>query len=124
MRPLRLTLARHLYGAVGLAILVLFCGWILVDIAELSRHIGRVGWHTVMPLYTMRAPVLLHRLMPLALVVGTALTVGFWASDRHLQNASALGLHPALLPLLAVVFLSPVVAIWGYAGSNQIPPLR
>ena len=60
MRPLVVILARHLYGAVGLSILVLLSGWILVDIAELSRHIVRVGWHTVPPLYTMRAPVLLQ----------------------------------------------------------------
>jgi lipopolysaccharide export LptBFGC system permease protein LptF len=124
MRRLIGALSSHLYGAVGLSILVLMTAWLLVDFAELSRHFGRAGWDTVIPLYTMRMPVLLHRLMPLALLIGTALTIGVWASDRHLQNAAALGLKPSHLPLLAVAILSPVVAIWGYAGTEQIPPLH
>ena len=124
MNALVRKLASHLYGSIGLSILVLLSAWLMVDFAELSRHFGRVGWHTVMPLYTMRGPVLLHRLMPLALIIGTALTVGFWASGRHLENASSLSLRPNRLPLLAVAILSPVVAIWGYAGSENIPPLH
>lgn len=124
MRGLLGVLFRHLYGAVGLVILVLLTGWILVDLAELSRHIVRAGWHTVPPLYAIRTPVLLHRLMPLALIIGSALTVGIWSSDRHLQNAAALGMKPIHIPLLVVALLSPVAVIWGYAGANQIPPLH
>ena len=124
MSPLIRVLARHTYGAVGLAVLVLVTGWILVDLAELSRHIVRAGWHTVWPLYGYRIPVLLHRLIPLALIIGTALTVGFWASDRQLQSTAALGMKPAFLPLAVVAMLLPAVAIWGYSGANQIPPLH
>ena len=68
-------LMSHLYGAVGLSVVARAR---LADgrFRRLSRHFGRVGWHTVTPLYTMLT-VLLHRLIPLALVIGTALTIGF-----------------------------------------------
>ena len=111
MTPLIRVLARHTYGAVGLAVLILVTGWILVDLAELSRHIIRAGWHTIWPLYGYRIPVLLHRLIPLALIIGTALTVGFWASNRQLQSTAALGMKPAFLPLLVVAMLLPAVGI-------------
>ena len=124
MNALGRRLMSHLYGAVGLSMVVLLSAWLMVDFAELSRHFGRVGWHTVTPLYTMRGPVLLHRLIPLALVIGTALTIGFWASNRHLENAASLSLKPTRLPLLAVLLLTPVVAIWGYAGTETIPPMH
>ena len=70
MNALGRRLMSHLYGAVGLSMVVLLSAWLMVDFAELSRHFGRVGWHAVTPLYTMRGPVLLHRLIPLALVIG------------------------------------------------------
>jgi lipopolysaccharide export LptBFGC system permease protein LptF len=63
-------------------------------------------------------------LIPLALIIGTALTVGFWASNRQLQSTAALGMKPAFLPLLVVAMLLPAVGIWGYSGANQIPPLH
>jgi lipopolysaccharide export LptBFGC system permease protein LptF len=124
MRSLLFPLARSTYGVLGLVLLILVGGWVAVDIAELGRHLVNKDLGLASELYGLRLPLLLHRIMPLALVLGLAVTLGQWATEKHLQTIEALGANPLTIPLIGVLLLAPVVGAWWQIGNDQIPTLN
>jgi lipopolysaccharide export LptBFGC system permease protein LptF len=124
MNRLLLPLARSTYGVLGIVLLILVGGWVVVDIAELGRHLVDKEASFALELYALRLPLLLHRIMPLALVLGLSVTLGQWATDKHLQTTESLGANPLAIPLIGVLLLTPVVFSWWQVGNDQIPTLN
>jgi len=117
-------LTSHLLRVLTVTLLILICGWLVVDAAEMGRHIVDVDGAVAFDLYRYRLPVFLHRLTPVAMVLAVGLTLGTWASRRYLQASAALGAEIHAPALLVTLLLSPAALLWGWAGTDTIPRMH
>ncbi len=109
----RRALPRYVAGRfVGLSLLAfsaLLAGYLLVDVLErldwFARY--RATGTEVLRFYAVRTPLLAARVVPLALLVGTALTASLLAAEGELLGMRACGIPAsrALAPLLGVCVL-------------------
>ncbi|MBM66766.1 MAG: hypothetical protein CMH55_11095 [Myxococcales bacterium] len=124
MTHLMIPLASHLTRVLTVTLLILISGWLVVDAAEMGRHMVEVDGAVIFDLYSYRLPVFLHRLTPVAMVLAAGLTLGTWASRRYLQASAALGAEIHAPALLVTLLLSPVAIFWGWAGTDAIPRMH
>ena len=124
MSHLMSPLAKHLSTVLGVTLSILVSGWLVVDAAEMGRHMVEVEGAIAFELYRYRLPVFLHRLAPVAMVLAAGLTLGTWASRRYLQASAALGAEIHAPALVVTLLLSPLVLFWGWAGTHSIPRMH
>ena len=89
-----------------LAFGMLFIGYLLVDILERLQWFARHQAHasTVLRFYGARAPLLASRVVPMSLLLATALTMGLLTVHREIIGMRACGISVphALAPILVV----------------------
>ena len=105
-------LARYVARSYGSMLLVsfgfLFTGYVLVDVLErlqwFARHQAEFG--EIVRFYCARSPLLASRMLPMSLLLATALTVGVLSVNRELIGMRACGVS-------GLHALSPIVLIAG-----------
>lgn len=122
--PTRFVLARYVtwryLQMLGMAFALLLVGYLLVDVLERLQWFAR--YHAeplkVFRFYCARIPLLASRIIPMALLVATALTVSFFSVQRELTGMRACGVSAssALAPIL--IFASCVAP--GYFILNEM----
>jgi LPS export ABC transporter permease LptG/LPS export ABC transporter permease LptF len=112
--------ARQYLQLLGIAFAVLLVGYLLVDVLERLQWFAR--YHAdaskVLRFYGARLPLLASRIIPMALLLATALTVSFFSVQRELTGLRACGVSAvrALLPLLLLAGgIAP-----GYFALNEV----
>lgn len=111
--PHRHALARYVAGRfVGLSALafaVLLTAYLLIDVMDrlewFARH--QASGDQILRFYAARVPLLVSRVVPMALLVGTALVVSLLAVEGELTGMRACGIATprALLPVLGISLL-------------------
>lgn len=126
-RPHRYALGRYVGARFlelsGLAFAVLLTAYMLIDVMERLDWFAR--YHAtgleVLRFYLARAPLLASRVVPMALLVGTALVVSLLAVEGELIGMRACGI-PAPRALLPVLLLTLVVAPGYFVLRNVVVP--
>ncbi len=115
--PRRFLLSRyilgHFFSMLLLSFGVLFIGYLLVDVLERLEWLAR---HNTTPMealrfYSARAPLLASRIIPMALLLATALTVGSFTMHRELVGMRACGISATSrlsIILLGALLMAPV----------------
>jgi lipopolysaccharide export system permease protein len=96
----------HYLQMLGAAFAVLLIGYLLIDVLERLQWFARYHADTlkVLRFYGARIPLLASRVIPMALLLATALTVSLLSVHRELLGMRACGVSAmrALLPVLLV----------------------
>jgi len=123
----RLALSRYIAGRfVQFALLafgVLLSAYLLIDILE------RLGWFAkyeatgleVARFYSARLPLLASRVIPMSLLVGTALTASHLAVQGELMGMRACGI-PAPRALMPVLLLCVIIVPLFFVLNNEVIP--
>src|SRR5262249_5428482 len=94
----------------GLSFGLLFTGYLLVDILERLQWLARnqATALEVVRYYGARSPLFASQVIPMALLLSTALTVGTFSSHRELTAMRACGIAVlyALVPILLIAALA------------------
>jgi lipopolysaccharide export system permease protein len=126
-RPRPRALARYVAGRFAalsaLAFSVLLTAYLLIDVMERLDWFARyqAGGSEILRFYAARAPLLASRVIPMALLVGTALVVSLLAVEGELTGMRACGIATprALLPVL---WISLLVAPGYFALRDVVVP--
>lgn len=126
-RPHRYALPRYVAARflelAGLAFAVLLTAYVLIDVMErldwFARY--RASGGEVLRFYLARVPLLASRVVPMALLVGTALVVSLLAVEGELIGMRACGI-PAPRALLPVLILTLLVAPAYFMLRNVLVP--
>ena len=101
---------RQYLTMLGLALGVLFVGYLLVDILERLQFFARyqASTRTILYFYSARSPLLASRVIPMAFLLATALTVSILTVHREIIGMRACGVSVPLVlsPLLIIAGLS------------------
>lgn len=93
----------------------LFAGYFLVDLLERLQWFARyqASFGEIVRFYGARSPLLASRMIPMALLLATALTVGVLALNRELTGMRACGVSVlrALSPILLIAGLSAACSL-------------
>jgi len=111
---------RHYLQMLGAAFAVLLIGYLLIDILERLQWFARYHADTlkVLRFYGARIPLLASRVIPMALLLATALTVSLFSVHRELLGMRACGVS-AVRALLPALFIAGIVAP-GYFLLNEV----
>jgi LPS export ABC transporter permease LptG/LPS export ABC transporter permease LptF len=102
---------------------ILLVGYLLIDIMERLTWFSRyqaTGWE-VLRFYSARSVLLASRIVPMALLVATALTVSMLAADGELIGMRACGI-PAPRALMPVLFIALLVVPADAILNNVLVP--
>jgi LPS export ABC transporter permease LptF/LPS export ABC transporter permease LptG len=127
IRTHRYPLPRYIAGRfIQLALLlfgVLLTAYLLIDVMERLEWFARyrASGAEVLRFYGARLPLLASRVVPMALLVATALTVSLLAVEGELIGMRACGI-PAPRALLPVLFIASVVAPAYFVLNNVVLP--
>ena len=123
----RFLLGRYIFGHFASMLLlsfgVLFIGYLLVDVLERLEWLAR---HNTTPMealrfYSARAPLLASRIIPMALLLATALTVGSLTMHRELVGMRACGIS-ATSRLSIILLATLLIAPLAFALNEYIVP--
>lgn len=118
----RYVAARYL-ELTALAFGVLLTAYVVIDVMErldwFARY--RAGGSEVLRFYLVRVPLLASRVVPMALLVGSALVVSLLAVEGELIGMRACGI-PAPRALLPVLILTVLVAPAYFVLRNELVP--
>lgn len=126
-RPHRYALPRYVAGRflefAGLAFAALLAAYVLIDVMERLDWFARyhASGTEILRFYAARVPLLASRVVPLSLLVGTALVVSLLAVEGELMGMRACGI-PAPRALLPVLMLSILVAPAYFLLRNEVVP--
>ena len=126
-RPHRYALSRYVGARFlelsALAFAVLLTAYVLIDVMERLDWFARyqAGGLEVLRFYAARVPLLASRVVPMALLVGTALVVSLLAVEGELMGMRACGI-PAPRALLPVLLLTLLVAPAYFVLRNVVVP--
>jgi LPS export ABC transporter permease LptG/LPS export ABC transporter permease LptF len=102
---------------------VLLVAYLLIDLLERLEMFARyhASADEVIRYYAARLPLLASRVLPMSLLVASALTVGLLGADNELTGMRACGIYPprALLP---VIVLSGLIAPAFFLLDNEVVP--
>lgn len=123
-QPARFVLVRYVtwryLQMLGIAFALLLVGYLLVDVLERLQWFAR--YHAdalkVFRFYCARIPLLASRILPMALLLATALTVSFFSVQRELTGMRACGIS-AVSAFLPILVLTGVIAP-GYFVLNEV----
>lgn len=126
-RPRRRALQRYVIGyyieLVAISFLVLLAAYLLIDVMErldwFARY--RATGFEVLRFYLARLPLLASRVVPMALLIGTALVVSLLAVEGELTGMRACGIS-APRALLPVLLLTLAVAPAYFLLRNVVVP--
>jgi lipopolysaccharide export system permease protein len=110
LRPKRWSLQRYValrfLQTAAISFVVVLAAYLLVDVLERMRWLSYFGATPgdLLQYYSARIPLLASRVMPMSLLVATALTVSLLAAQGELMGMRACGvsLGRALLPILII----------------------
>ena len=127
VRPRAYALPRYVAGRflalAGLAFAVLLTAYLLIDVMERLDWFAR--YHAtggeILRFYLARIPLLASRVVPMSLLVGTALVVSLLALEGELIGMRACGI-PASRALLPVLVITVVVAPAYFVLRNVAVP--
>jgi LPS export ABC transporter permease LptG len=116
-------ITRRFLQLVAVAFGVLLTAYLLIDVMERLDWFARfhASGLEVVRFYLARLPLLASRVVPMALLVGTALVVSLLAVEGELIGMRACGI-PAPRALLPVLVLSAIVAPGYFVLRNVIVP--
>ena len=126
-RPHRYALSRYVGARYlelsGLAFAVLLTAYVAIDVMERLDWFARyqASGLEVVRFYAARVPLLASRVVPMALLVGTALVVSLLAVEGELIGMRACGI-PAPRALLPVLLLTMLVAPGYFVLRNVVVP--
>ncbi len=102
---------------------VLLVAYLLVDVLERLQWFARYNatGGEVVRFYAVRIPLLASRVIPMALLVSTALTVGLLAVQGELMGMRSCGI-PAPRALLPVLMLCGLIAPAYFLLNNEVVP--
>lgn len=107
----------------GLCFVVVLVGYLLIDILERMQWLGKYGatFSQVMGYYGARIPLLASRVVPMSLLVATALTVSVLAGQGELMGMRANGI-PAPRALLPILVICALIAPAYFVLNNEVLP--
>lgn len=126
-RPHRYALPRYIAGRflelAGIAFAVLLTAYVLIDVMERLDWFARyhASGSEILRFYAARIPLLASRVVPMSLLVGTALIVSLLAVEGELIGMRACGIQ-APRALLPVLMLSVAVAPAYFVLRNVVVP--
>ena len=95
---------------------LLFVGYLLVDVLERLQWFARhqASAFDVLHFYGARSPLLLSRVLPMALLLATALTVSLLSANREIiaMRACGVAVVRALTPILLIAALFIPASLW------------
>jgi lipopolysaccharide export system permease protein len=127
IRTHRWALQRYVAGRflsmLGLAFGVLLVGYLVIDILERLQWFARFNAtaYEAVRFYGLRIPMLISRLIPMALLVATALTVSLIAVQGELAGMRACGIA-APRGMLPVLLISALVVPLSFGWNNEVVP--
>ena len=127
IRTHRWALPRYVAGRflamLGLSFGVLLVGYLVIDVLERLQWFARFNAtaYEAVRYYGYRIPVLVSRLIPMALLVATALTVSLVAVQGELAGMRACGIA-APRGLLPVLILCGIVMPFSFVLNNEVVP--
>ncbi len=122
-RPLERYVALRFLQMAGLCFAVVLVGYLLIDILERLQWMGKYGatLGQVMSYYGARVPLLASRVIPMSLLVATALTVSVLAGQGELMGMRANGI-PAPRALLPILVICALIAPAYFVLNNEVLP--
>jgi LPS export ABC transporter permease LptG len=107
----------------GICFAIVFVGYLLIDILERMQWIGKYGasFEQVMTYYGARIPLLTSRVVPMSLLVSTALTVSEFARNGELMGIRTNGI-PALRALLPILAICALITPAYFLLNNEVLP--
>jgi len=127
LRTKRFALARYVAArfvqVAALCFGVLLVAYLLVDLLDRLQWLFRYGASAgeIARFYLARIPLLASRVVPMALLVATALTVSLVAAQGELMGMRACGI-PAPRALRPVLLLCAIVAPLFFVLNNEVVP--
>lgn len=121
--PLERYVALRFLQVTGLCFAVVLAGYLLVDVLERLQWMGRYGatLSQVMSYYGARVPLLASRVVPMSLLVSTALTVSLLAGQGELMGMRANGI-PAPRALLPILVICALISPAYFVLNNEVLP--
>jgi lipopolysaccharide export system permease protein len=121
--PLQRYVAIRFLQMAGICFSVVLVGYLLIDILERLQWMGKYGatFGQVMSYYGARIPLLASRVVPMSLLVATALTVSVLAGQGELMGMRASGI-PAPRALLPILIICALIAPAYFVLNNQVLP--
>lgn len=108
--------ARQYLPLMLLSLGLLFVGYLLVDVLERLQWFARhqASAFDILRFYGARSPLLLSRVLPMALLLATALTVSLLSTNREITAMRACGVAVAraLTPILLIAALFIPGSLW------------
>ena len=122
-RPLERYVALRFLQMAGICFAVVLTGYMLIDILERLQWMGKYGatLSQVMSYYAARIPLLASRVVPMSLLVATALTVSLLAAQGELMGMRASGI-PAPRALLPILVICSLIAPAYFVLNNEVLP--
>ncbi len=121
--PLERYVAVRFLQMAGLCFTVVLVGYLLIDILERLQWMGKYGatFGQVMGYYGARIPLLASRVVPMSLLVATALTVSVLAGQGELMGMRACGI-PAPRALLPILVICALIVPAYFLLNNEVLP--
>jgi lipopolysaccharide export system permease protein len=115
--------ARRFLVMLGFSFGVLLVWYLVIDILERLQWFARFNATAseAVRFYSFRIPLLISRLVPMALLVATALTVSVVAVQGELTGMRACGV-PAPRGMMAVLVICGLIAPLSFVLNNEIVP--
>lgn len=122
-RPLERYVALRFLQMAGICFAVVLVGYLLIDMLERLQWMGKYGatLQQVMSYYGARIPLLASRVVPMSLLVATALTVSVLAGQGELMGMRASGI-PAPRALLPILVICAAIAPLYFLLNNEVLP--
>ncbi len=107
----------------GICFAVVLVGYLLIDVLDRMSWLGKYGatLEQVMRYYGARIPLLASRVVPMSLLVATALTVSVLAAQGELTGMRTNGI-PAPRGLLPILLICALIAPAYFVLNNEVLP--
>jgi lipopolysaccharide export system permease protein len=121
--PLERYVALRFLQMAGLCFFVVLVGYLIIDILERLQWMGKYGatFTQVMSYYGARIPLLASRVVPMSLLVATALTVSVLAGQGELMGMRANGI-PAPRALFPILVICALISPAYFLLNNEVLP--
>lgn len=121
--PLERYVALRFLQLAAICFAVVLVGYLLIDILDRLQWMGKYGatLQQVMSYYGARIPLLASRVVPMSLLVATALTVSVLAGQGELMGMRANGI-PAPRALLPILVICTTIAPLYFLLNNEVLP--
>jgi LPS export ABC transporter permease LptG/LPS export ABC transporter permease LptF len=121
--PLSRYVALRFLQMAGICFSVVLVGYLLIDVLERLQWMGKYGatLEQATSYYGARIPLLASRVVPMSLLVATALTVSLLAGQGELMGMRACGI-PAPRALLPILVICGLIAPAYFVLNNEVLP--